>query len=78
MWARKDVAVSSCPKSLISAESEALVEEFLVRRRLGVKDLATLSARQVEAEDGAPAELDELPRARLLDDDEGIVIEAGE
>jgi hypothetical protein len=49
VWARKDVAVSSCPKSLISAESEALVEEFLVRRRLGVMDLATLSARQVEA-----------------------------
>jgi hypothetical protein len=34
---------------LITAESEALVEEFLVRRRLGGIVLSELSARQVEA-----------------------------
>ena len=41
--------VWECPKSLITAESEIFVEEFLVRRRLGRMDLAELSARQVEA-----------------------------
>ena len=49
VWARKHVAVSSCPKSLITAESEALVEDFLVRRQLGGIDFEELSARQVEA-----------------------------
>ena len=32
VWARKTVALETCPKSYITAESEALVEEFLVRR----------------------------------------------
>jgi len=39
----------TCPKSYITAESEALVEEFLVRRRLGGLRFEELSARQVEA-----------------------------
>jgi hypothetical protein len=43
------VAVTRCPKSLITAESEALVEGFLVRRRLGVGAFPPLSAREVEA-----------------------------
>jgi hypothetical protein len=43
------VAVDSCPKSYITAESEGLVEEFLVRRRLGGINFGELSARQVEA-----------------------------
>jgi len=38
-----------CPKSTITAESQVLVEEFLLRRRLGKMDFAELSARQVEA-----------------------------
>jgi hypothetical protein len=39
----------TCPKSYITAESEGLVEEFLVRRRLGGVRFEELSARQVEA-----------------------------
>jgi hypothetical protein len=42
------VALESCPKSYITAESEGLVEEFLVRRRLGGMNFEQLSARQVE------------------------------
>jgi hypothetical protein len=49
VWARKDVSLETCPKSYISAESESLVEEFLVWRRLGGIQLAELSARQVDA-----------------------------
>ena len=41
--------MTSCPKSLVTAESEALVEDFLVRRRLGGIVLSELSAKQVEA-----------------------------
>jgi len=48
VWARKTVATESCPKSTITAESEGLVEDFLVRRRLGGIDFGELSARQVE------------------------------
>jgi DNA replicative helicase MCM subunit Mcm2 (Cdc46/Mcm family) len=49
VWARRDVALSTCPKPYITAESQTLVEEFFVRRRLGGMDFAELSARQVEA-----------------------------
>jgi len=49
VWARGGAAVTSCPKSYISAESESLVEEFLVRRKLGGLRMDELSARQVEA-----------------------------
>jgi hypothetical protein len=41
--------VESCPKSYITPESEGLVEEYLVRRRLGGLKFDELSARQVEA-----------------------------
>jgi hypothetical protein len=49
VWARGQSAVTKCPKSYITAESEALVEEFLVRRKLGGLRFEELSARQVEA-----------------------------
>ena len=49
MWARKTVATESCPKSYITAESEWMVEDFLVRRRVGGTRFEDLSARQVEA-----------------------------
>ena len=49
MWLRRTVALNSCPKSYISAESEGMVEYFLVRRRMGETSLRNLSARQVEA-----------------------------
>lgn len=41
--------LDTCPKSYVSAESEALVEEFRAWQRLGGLRLAELSARQVEA-----------------------------
>jgi hypothetical protein len=49
VWARKTIAIESCPKSYITAESEGLVEEFLVRRRMGGMSFEELSARQAEA-----------------------------
>jgi hypothetical protein len=49
VWVRRDTAVSCCPKSYISAESETLIEDFDVRRRLGGTRFDELSARQVEA-----------------------------
>jgi len=49
VWVGGDVAVESCPKSLITAQSAAWVEEFLVRRRLGETGIAGLGARDVEA-----------------------------
>jgi hypothetical protein len=49
VWARADVATETCPKSYVTAESVGLVEEFLVRRRLGAMNFEQLTARQVEA-----------------------------
>lgn len=49
VWARKDVALTTCPKSFITGESETLLEEFFVHRRLGGPQASDLSARQVEA-----------------------------
>jgi hypothetical protein len=49
VWARADVATVTCPKAYITAESLCLVEEFLVRRRLGGMKLEELTARQAEA-----------------------------
>lgn len=48
VWARRTVAIESCPKSYITAESEGMVEDFLVRRRLGGMSFGELNARQVE------------------------------
>jgi len=48
VWLRGTLAVDSCPKSYITAESEGIVEEFLVRRRLGGIDFRSLDARRVE------------------------------
>jgi len=49
VWARKDVTIHTCPKSFVTSDSQSLVEEFLVRRRLGAIDIRDLSAKQVEA-----------------------------
>ena len=48
VWARKTVAIENRPKSYITAESAGLVEDFLVRRRLGGMSFEELSVRQVE------------------------------
>jgi hypothetical protein len=49
VWARGNVTVDVCPKSYISAASQTLVEEFMVRKRLGERGLHDISAKQVEA-----------------------------
>ncbi len=49
VWARRRVAISTCPKSYIRAESHSLVEEFFVRRRLGGIRAGELTAKQAEA-----------------------------
>ena len=49
MWGRRQVCSSECPKSFIRGESLALVEEFMVRRRLNVADTLELEARKVDA-----------------------------
>jgi hypothetical protein len=49
VWARNDVVLFTCPKSYVTSESETLVEEFFVRRRMGAIEFSELSARQVEA-----------------------------
>jgi hypothetical protein len=49
VWARRGVAIGCCPRSYVTAESDGLVEEFFVRRRLGAREFEELSARQVEA-----------------------------
>lgn len=41
--------VNECPKSLVTGESLSLLEEFFVRRRLGIADSLELEARKVEA-----------------------------
>ena len=42
-------SLRTCPKSLVTAESQTTVEEFFIRRRLGLKREEYLTARQVEA-----------------------------
>jgi len=49
VWARKGAACESCPKSYVAARSVAWVEQFWVRKRLGEKGTAGLTARDVEA-----------------------------
>jgi hypothetical protein len=49
VWARSGVAIPTCPKSYVTGESLALVEEFLIRRRLGGIRASELDARRVEA-----------------------------
>lgn len=49
IWARKEVAVDTCPKSLITGQSVTWIEEFLVWRRLGQALSDTADARKVEA-----------------------------
>ena len=43
------MAIDCCPRSYITAESECLVEDFFVRRRVTGTRFDDLNARQVEA-----------------------------
>ena len=49
VWARKEVALGVCPKSYITGESLALLDEFVIRRRLGRTEISEMSGRQVDA-----------------------------
>ncbi len=49
IWARASVATEMCPKSYISGESRAWLEEFQVRKRLGYPDPRTMGAREAHA-----------------------------
>jgi hypothetical protein len=49
VWIRKTAVLGCCPRSFITTESESLVEEYFVRKRLGGLHFEELSARQVEA-----------------------------
>jgi hypothetical protein len=49
VWGRKQTQSEECPKSFATGESLALVEEFFVRRRLGIGDSIDMEARKVDA-----------------------------
>ena len=49
VWGRKQTQAEECPKSLITGASLALLEEFFVRRRLGIPDSLEMEARKVDA-----------------------------
>ncbi|HEY3825829.1 MAG TPA: hypothetical protein VGL82_14795 [Bryobacteraceae bacterium] len=49
VWGRKQMQVQECPKSLITGDSLALLEEFFVKRRLGMNDSLETEARKVDA-----------------------------
>ena len=51
VWVRGRVSSEECPKSLVTGESLALLEEFFVRRRLGMVDGMETPARKVESTD---------------------------
>jgi hypothetical protein len=49
VWARKHVSIETCPKSYVTAQSAAWLEEFVVRRRLAQRPPDNLGARDAEA-----------------------------
>jgi hypothetical protein len=49
IWARRRVAVTSCPTSFVTSESIALLEEYHAWKLLGTSEFYTLPARLVEA-----------------------------
>ena len=49
VWARKYVATDQCPKSEVSAQSLAWIEQYYVWRKLGACYPEPLAAKEVEA-----------------------------
>jgi hypothetical protein len=49
VWARNNAATTICPRSLITAQSMAWLEEYLVRRKFRQTGIDGLGAREVEA-----------------------------
>jgi hypothetical protein len=49
VWGRRQVQAQECPKSFVTGESMALLEEFFVRRRLGLPGSMDMDARKTDA-----------------------------
>lgn len=49
VWARGGVSTTSCPKSYVTAQSLAWLDEYCAYRTLGRPDAGGLTAREVEA-----------------------------
>jgi len=49
VWGRRQTRIEECPKSFITGESLALIEEYVVTRRLGIPDSLDTDARKVDA-----------------------------
>ena len=49
VWVRKRAQADECPKSMVTGQSLSLLEEFFVRRRLGMVDGMETAARKVDA-----------------------------
>jgi hypothetical protein len=49
VWGRKQVFTEECPKSLVNGATLALLEEFLVNRRMGIGITLATDARKVDA-----------------------------
>lgn len=49
VWARDDVAIETCPKSYVTAQSLGWMEQYFVWRRLAYRRPDELTARDVEA-----------------------------
>jgi hypothetical protein len=48
VWGRKQVQSQECPTSFVTGASMVLLEEFLVRRRLGMHESVETEARKVD------------------------------
>jgi hypothetical protein len=48
VWGRGRAQTEECPRSYVTGESLALVEEFFVRRRLGIPESLETDARKVD------------------------------
>ena len=49
IWGRRHVAATRCPKSIITAESMYLLDEFNLWKRSGARSIHTMPARVVDA-----------------------------
>jgi hypothetical protein len=49
VWARRNAAIFTCPKTLLSGEIAAWLEAFAAWKRLGYPNVLRLPARDVDA-----------------------------
>lgn len=49
VWGRRQIHSDECPKSFVTGESMALLEEFFVSTRLGIPNSIELRARTADA-----------------------------